>query len=60
MLTCRIFEATFWIEKAALNGQPFLQLQYLQQTKLEFLAIKADPGKLVVWPHINANTLLKQ
>lgn len=57
------FEAWFWIEKAtASSKQPFLQLQYLQRTNLEFLKIIKGKrrGKLVVWPHINANTLLKQ
>jgi hypothetical protein len=55
------FNATFWLEtiQDAKTGLQFDQLQYSQQTNLEF--IKRGDGKgLIVWPHVNVNTLVKQ
>ena len=56
------FTCTFWIEtvEAPGGGQPFLQLQYSQQTNIEFLPHFDDPNQLIMWPHVNINTLVKQ
>jgi hypothetical protein len=52
------FSCTFWIETVlGVTGQPVMQLQYMQQTNIEFLE---EGGKLIVWPHVNSNTLRKQ
>jgi hypothetical protein len=56
------FDATFWIE-TVLNeetNQTFLQLQYSQNTILEFLPRFDNPAEKIQWPHININTLVKQ
>jgi hypothetical protein len=53
-LTC-----TFWIETiAGPAGDEVMQLQYMQQTNIAFL--KQKDGTLIVWPHVNSNTLRKQ
>ena len=56
------FNGTFWIEKVESEGTVFEQLQYSQQTNLEFLQVfgQPDPAKLIMWPHVNINTLVKQ
>ncbi len=56
------FEAIFWIE-TVLNpktGNHFLQLQYSQTTILEFIPQFNDSTKLIQWPHVNINTMIKQ
>jgi hypothetical protein len=57
------FAAAYWIEtvKDPTTGDEFQQLQYSQQTNLRFLQkFGGAPGDLIVWPHVNVNTLLKQ
>lgn len=60
------FEATFWIETVENQetGEQVDQLQYSQQTNLEFikcLSQCSDNGSgLIVWPHVNVNTLVRQ
>jgi hypothetical protein len=60
------FEAIFWIEtvKNDATGETFDQLQYSQQTNLEFIkcgsGCSPDGSGLIVWPHVNVNTLVKQ
>lgn len=56
------FEATFWIEtvKNPNTGGSFLQLQYSQNSIIEFIPQFHDPAKLIQWPHVNINTLVKQ
>jgi hypothetical protein len=38
----------------------FEQLQYSQQADLNFLPRFDDPKRLIMWPHVTVNTLLKQ
>lgn len=60
------FDATFWIETVEKphTNETFLQLQYSQQTNLEFIKCASGCSKggsgLVVWPHVNVNTLVRQ
>ncbi len=56
------FEAIFWIETVQnpQTGKTFLQLQYSQTTILEFLPQFQDSSKLIQWPHVNINTMVKQ
>lgn len=60
------FAATYWIETVVnpVTGEQFDQLQYSQQTNLEFIKCGGDcsPGGsgLIVWPHVNVNTLVRQ
>lgn len=60
------FNATFWIETVVNEetGEQFDQLQYSQQTNLEFVKCLShcgnNPSGLIVWPHINVNTLVRQ
>jgi hypothetical protein len=68
------FSATFWIETVEnpVTGETFDQLQYSQCTNLEFItcasqcAPEKEPGEekkrdpLIVWPHVNVNTLVRQ
>lgn len=56
------FEAIFWIETVQnpQTGNTFLQLQYSQTTILEFIPQFNDPSKLIQWPHVNINTMVKQ
>jgi hypothetical protein len=56
------FSSTFWIETVkAPNGNDVLQLQYSQQTNIEFIQqFGGPPGDLIMWPHVNVNTLSKQ
>jgi hypothetical protein len=56
------FEATFWIETVQNpnSGGTFLQLQYSQTSIIEFIPQFHDPSKLIQWPHVNINTMVKQ
>lgn len=56
------FSCAYWIETVEdpSTGTQFSQLQYSQQTNLEFLPQFGNPGALIMWPHVNVNTLLKQ
>lgn len=57
------FTCTYWIEtvKDPNTGEDVQQLQYSQQTNIEFLpAFGGSPGQLIMWPHVNVNTLRKQ
>jgi hypothetical protein len=55
------FSCTYWIEtiQPPDGSDPVQQLQYMQQTNIEFIE---DPKSksLIVWPHVNVNTLRKQ
>jgi hypothetical protein len=53
------FFSTFWIQDVIVNGLNFKQLQYSQQADLDFLPKVGLPG-LIMWPHVNVNTLRKQ
>lgn len=55
------FSGTFWLETVqdAETGIEFDQLQYSQQTNLEFIK-RGDGQGLIVWPHVNVNTLVRQ
>lgn len=52
-------DAIFWIETVEpTNGDPFLQLQYIQRVILDF---PPKPGASIIhWPHISVATLVKQ
>lgn len=60
------FNATFWLETVqnSETGEQSEQLQYSQQTNLEFIKCASgcsdDGSGLIVWPHVNVNTLVKQ
>lgn len=58
------FQCTFWIEtvKNEETGVEFEQLQYSQQVNLDFIQKFGDPNPadLIMWPHVNVNTLVKQ
>lgn len=56
------FSCDYWIEtvKDATTGDEVQQLQYSQQSNLEFLPQFGNPGELIMWPHVNVNTLRKQ
>lgn len=58
------FKCTFWIEDV-LNSDgtiAFQQLQYSQQTNLNFIKKFQNNGQdgLIMWPHVNVNTLVKE
>lgn len=58
------FKCTYWIETVQdiRGGKTFQQLQYSQQTNINFLKgdkPNVDDG-LIMWPHVNVNTLIKQ
>jgi hypothetical protein len=53
------FVSTFWIEEVFTDNVNFLQLQYSQQADLNFLPKINAPG-IIMWPHVNVNTLRKQ
>lgn len=61
-----LFTCDYWIETIegtpAGGGSPQLvqQLQYSQQTNIEFLPQFGNPDELIMWPHVNVNTLRKQ
>lgn len=56
------FTCTYWLEtiKDPKTGEEVQQLQYSQQSNLEFLPRFGEPDKLIMWPHVNVNTLRKQ
>jgi hypothetical protein len=60
------FECVFWIETIEATppggGPPaeVQQLQYFQQTDIAFLPQFGNPDQLIMWPHINVNTMRKQ
>ncbi len=60
------FACDYWIETIEATppsgGSPNLvqQLQYSQQTNIEFLPQFGNPEQLIMWPHVNVNTLRKQ
>jgi hypothetical protein len=52
-------DAIFWIETVKPNeGNPFLQLQYVQRVILDFPPKPTAP--IIHWPHISVATLVKQ
>jgi hypothetical protein len=52
-------DAIFWIETVQpIQGDPFLQLQYVQRVILDFPA--KPNGPIIHWPHISVATLVKQ
>lgn len=54
------FAAIYWIETLQPpQGDAVLQLQYWQQTDIKFME-RADGQGLIMWPHVNVNTLHKQ
>lgn len=55
------FSAAFWLETVQdqATGEQFSQLQYSQQTNLEFIK-RGDGQGLITWPHVNVNTLVRQ
>lgn len=61
------FACDYWIETiegtAKNDGRSpdqVQQLQYSQQTNIEFLPQFGNPDQLIMWPHVNVNTLRKQ
>lgn len=55
------FACTYWLETlGGPQGEEVQQLQYSQQSNLEFLPRFGEPDKLIMWPHVNVNTLRKQ
>ena len=56
------FTCDYWIEtiKDPSTGDEVQQLQYSQQTNIEFLPQFGNPDQLIMWPHVNVNTLRKQ
>jgi hypothetical protein len=57
------FTCTYWLETiAGPAGEEVVQLQYSQQTNIEFFQQfgNPDPDQLIMWPHISVNTLRKQ
>lgn len=56
------FSCTYWLETIAdaETGDEVVQLQYSQQTNIEFLPQFGNPDQLIMWPHVNVNTLRKQ
>ncbi len=59
---CTLFDCTYWIEEVQdeETGSEFLQLQYSQTIHLDFFPQFDDPSKLITWPQVNINTLVKQ
>jgi hypothetical protein len=56
------FACTYWIETVQdqETGNQVMQLQYTQQTNINFLPQFGNPDELIMWPHVNVNTLRKQ
>ncbi|MEJ0078524.1 MAG: heme-binding protein [Alphaproteobacteria bacterium] len=54
------FTCTYWIETIKTASGDVQQLQYLQQANLNFIKQFDNSGDLIMWPHINMNTLSKQ
>ncbi|MDQ3742587.1 MAG: heme-binding protein [Actinomycetota bacterium] len=55
------FTGTYWIETVETDDpdNPIVQLQYTQTTNIEFIE-QPDKSGLIMWPHVNVNTLRKQ
>ncbi len=55
-------ESTFWVETVLdkSTGKSFQQLQYSQNTVIEFPVTGTPAGETIQWPHVNVNTLVKQ
>jgi hypothetical protein len=54
------FTCTFWLETiTGPAGEEVMQLQYMQQTNIEFFKQKGT-DHVIMWPHVNSNTLRKQ
>jgi|SRR5947209_4146100 len=56
------FSCTYWVETVVdtTTGDRVQQLQYSQQTDIDFIPQFKNPHELITWPHVNVNTLLKQ
>jgi hypothetical protein len=55
------FACSYWIETIKTeSGDTVQQLQYLQQSNLNFIKQFNSSGDLIMWPHVNLNTLSKQ
>jgi hypothetical protein len=54
------FTCSYWIETVQTPSGDVQQLQYLQQSNLNFIKQFNSSGKLIMWPHVNLNTLQKQ
>jgi hypothetical protein len=56
------FSSIFWLEtvKDKKSGKVFQQLQYSQNTTIDFPIKSNNPGETINWAHINVNTLIKQ
>lgn len=55
-------ESTFWLETVRVRGtnQEFDQLQYTQTIGIDFHHFEHGNPKLIGWPHVTVNTLVKQ
>ncbi|WDE03713.1 hypothetical protein SG34_020345 [Thalassomonas viridans] len=54
------YQTTFWLEEVvSASGKTTLQLQYSQQIDLNFNSEYGLDGKPILYPHIDANTLVK-
>ncbi|RFZ94600.1 hypothetical protein D0C36_03380 [Mucilaginibacter conchicola] len=55
------FVSNHWIQDVTLaDGTTFKQLQYAQQADLNFLPKLGGVPGVIMWPHVNVNTLRKQ
>ncbi len=56
------FDSIFWLETVQdkNTGRTFQQLQYSQNTTLNFPVKGTPKGETIHWPHFNVNTLIKQ
>ncbi len=56
------FNSIFWLETVndQNTGKSFQQLQYSQNTTIDFPIKSNSPGETIHWAHINVNTLIKQ
>lgn len=54
-----LFSSVFWIETIGSGDNAVMQLQYKQQTNIEFVK-QQETGHVIVWPHVNTNTMRKQ
>jgi hypothetical protein len=57
-----VFNSFHWLEtvKDKKSGKVFQQLQYSQNTTIDFPIKSNNPGETIHWAHINVNTLIKQ
>ena len=58
----RQFDSIFWLETVLdqATGTTFQQLQYSQNTIIDFPVKENTGSQTIHWPHINVNTLVKQ